>query len=162
MEREREEIASSAAQNIAAAACTVVTKSSFLLVPHEMFHGIFLAQAVFYTKLRSSNQLVAQLGRSALNNCQMVLHAICECWDPGPWIMQLFEGLSSRCLERRANSGDQSSHAGVAVDPPGFSGVMGSTPEAGVFDSLLRDDLWKSNPMLSSLFDMPPDLFLPG
>ncbi|CAG7935925.1 unnamed protein product [Penicillium olsonii] len=160
MEREREEITNSAAQTISAAACSIVTKSSFLSVPHEMFHGIFLAQAVFYTKLKSSNQLMAQLGRSALNNCQMVLHTVSDCWDPGPWIMQLFEGLSARRLDRESGSQEQSSHATMTVETPWLNGVMGSTPEAGVFNGLLRDDAWKNNPMLSSLFENPPDILL--
>ncbi|KAK9427165.1 fungal-specific transcription factor domain-containing protein [Lipomyces doorenjongii] len=102
------EITNSAAQNISTAACTIVMKSSFLVMPHELFHGIFLAQAVFYTKIKSCNELVAQLSRSALTNCQMVLHVISECWDPSPWIMQLFDSLSAKRLEKQSYNSGQS------------------------------------------------------
>lgn len=154
-------ITSSAAQHISTMACTAVTKSSILVMPHELFHGIFLAQAVFYTNMKSPNQLLASLGRSALTNCQMALHASCECWDPSPWIMQLFDNLSSRRLEKQSSGGEQNSYPIGPMDISGFTGGMGSTPDAGVFNGLLGGDPWQSNPMLSSLFDLPPEMLLP-
>ncbi|KAJ5612716.1 hypothetical protein N7510_005910 [Penicillium lagena] len=150
-----------AAQHISTVACTAVTKSSILVMPHELFHGIFLAQAVFYTNMKSSNQLLARLGRSALTNCQMALHASCECWDPSPWIMQLFDNLSTRRLEEQSSGGEQNSYPLGPIDISGFTGGMGSTPDAGVFNGLLGGDPWQSNPMLSSLFDLPPEMLLP-
>lgn len=144
-----EDITDAAAQNISSVACTMVTRSLTLLMPHEFFHGIFLAQSTFYTKLRSPHQIVAQLGRSALNNCQMVLHASYDCWDPSPWIMQLFSGLSARLSESTGKS--------YSTTVP----TTHSTPEAGIFNGLLGFEPWQSNPMLSSLFDMPLDLLLP-
>ncbi|OJJ08790.1 hypothetical protein ASPVEDRAFT_417849 [Aspergillus versicolor CBS 583.65] len=142
-----EDITDTAAQKISSVACTMVTRSLTLLMPHEFFHAIFPAQATFYTKLRSPQKLVTQLGRSALNNCQMVLHSSYDCWDPSPWIMQLFNGLSSRLAE---GTGSYSTTAPID-----------STPEAGIFNALLGDEPWQSNPMLSSLFEMLLDLFLP-
>ncbi|KAL4897969.1 fungal-specific transcription factor domain-containing protein [Aspergillus ambiguus] len=155
------EITASAAQNIANIACTVVTKSSVLLVPHELFHGIFMAQAVFYTKLKSTNKLLASLGRSALTNCQMVLHESCECWDPSPWIMQLFDTLSTRLSDRQMPTGDPNYQAAGASEQDGLNTMISSNSEAGVFNGLLGYDPWQSNPMLSSLFDFPTEMLLP-
>ncbi|KAF9887913.1 hypothetical protein FE257_009435 [Aspergillus nanangensis] len=159
------EITRSAAQHIAKVACTAVTKSSVLLVPHELFHGIFMAQAVFYTKLKSTNSLLAELGRSALTNCQMVLHESCECWDPSPWIMQLFDSLSTRLSEKQPVAGEHSSNPPCpAIGNPdqqaGLNLPISSNPEAGVFNGLLGYDPWQSNPMLSSLFDLPTEMFM--
>ncbi|KAK1146043.1 hypothetical protein N8T08_003691 [Aspergillus melleus] len=156
-----EEIMAIAAQNISTVACAVVTKSIILGMPHEFFHSIFLAQAVFYTKLKSPNKLLAQLGRAALTNCQMVLHESCECWDPSPWIMQLFDNLSSRRLEKQAANAEQRSQPSGPAEALGLNGGIGSTPGAGVFNGLLGYDPWQSNPMLSSLFELPPELLLP-
>ncbi|KAL2864265.1 Zn(II)2Cys6 transcription factor [Aspergillus lucknowensis] len=160
-----EDITDAAAQQISAVACTMVTRSVSLLMPHEFFHGIFLAQAVFYTKLRSSHKLVAQLGRSALTNCQMVLHEARECWDPSPWIMQLFNGLCSRVAEGRLRGQDSIGNSFYQTTTAGeMNGIMStanSTPEAGVFNGLLGYEPWQSNPMLSSLFDMPLEMLLP-
>lgn len=162
-EHEREEIVDLAAHNISTVMCTLVTKSSLLLVPHEIFHGMFLAQAAFYTRTKSPNKLVARLGQSGLNSCQMVLQAVKEFWDPGPFIMQLFDNLSARCSEKQLSSENESSSSGVMgnVEASGSNGVIGSANEAGVFNALLGDDRWQSNGMLSSLFDLPPELFLP-
>ncbi|PLB44822.1 hypothetical protein P170DRAFT_415585 [Aspergillus steynii IBT 23096] len=160
-DHDKEETMATAAEHISTVACTAVTKSNILTMPHELFHGIFLAQAVFYTKLKSPNKLLAQLGRSALTNCQMVLHATCECWDPSPWIMQLFDSLSSRRLERQPLNAAPGNHPEGTAEILGLSGPSGPTPEAGVFNGLLGYDPWQSNPMLSSLFDLPPELLLP-
>lgn len=162
-EREIEEIVDSAAHHIPTVVCTLVTKSALLTVPHELYHGIFLAQAAFYERMRSPNKLVARLGRSALTSCQMVLQTISEFWDCGTFILQLFENLSSRCLEQRswtAESG-QDSRAVGAAEASGVGGAFNSANNAGVFNALLGDDRWQGNPMLESLFDLPPELFLP-
>ncbi|KAL4939429.1 hypothetical protein BDV06DRAFT_231057 [Aspergillus oleicola] len=154
-----EETTDAVAQQISDVACAMVTRSLTLLVPHEFFHGIFLAQATFYMKLRSPQRLVAQLGRSALNNCQMVLHESLDFWGPSPWIMQLFDGLSSRLAEgpqRRAQEATESEHPEVDIN--GMALTTNYTPEAGVFNGLLGYEPWQSNPMLSSLFDMPFDM----
>lgn len=163
-EQEIEEIVDSAAHHIPTVACTLITKSALLSVPHELYHGIFLAQAAFYERMRSPNKLAARLGRSALNSCQMVLQTISEFWDSGTFIMQLFENLSSRCLEQQswtADAGQDSGTLGSAEETSGVGPSMNSVAEAGVFNALLGDDRWQGNPMLESLFDLPPELFLP-
>lgn len=160
-EHEREEIADAAAQNITTVVCAIVTRSSVLLMPHELFHGLFLAQGVSYAKVKSPDNLVARLGRSALNNCQMALQAISECWDPAPWIMQLFDSLSARCSVPPSMQVGPSSHVAGTGDASALNGVLDSTPDAGVFSSLLGGDPWQWNPMLSSLFDMPPETIFP-
>ncbi|KAL4966545.1 Zn(II)2Cys6 transcription factor [Aspergillus stella-maris] len=152
-----EEITDAAAQQISDVACIMVTRSLTLLVPHEFFHRIFLAQATFYMKLRSPQRLVAQLGRSALNNCQMVLHESLDCWDPSLWIMQLFDGLSNRLTDSRQRTACKDPE----IDINGMDQTTDSTPEAGVFSNLLGYEPWQSNPMLSTLSDMPFDMLLP-
>ena len=162
-EHEVEEIVDSAAHHIPTVVCTLVTKSALLTVPHELYHGIFLAQAAFYERMRSTNKLVARLGRSALNSCQMVLQTISEFWDSGTFMMQLFENLSSRCLEQPSWTAESGQHSRV-VGTSEASGVGGATPstnDAGLFNALLGDDRWQGNPMLESLFDLPSELFLP-
>ncbi|KAL4789430.1 fungal-specific transcription factor domain-containing protein [Aspergillus venezuelensis] len=157
-----EDITDAAAQQISDVACIMVTRSLTLLVPHEFFHSIFLAQATFYMKLRSPQRLVAQLGRSALNNCQMVIHESLDCWDPSRWIMQLFEGLSNRLTDsRQTRTHDATAGEDPEIDINGRIPTSDSTPEAGVFNSLLGYEPWQSNPMLSTLFDMPFDMLLP-
>ncbi|OGM41050.1 hypothetical protein ABOM_010235 [Aspergillus bombycis] len=163
-EYEQGNITTSAAYDIAAVASTVVTKSSVLRMPHELFHGIFLAQAVFYTQLRSSNKLLSQLGRSELVKCQMVLRDSCESWDPSPWIMQLFDNLSTRLFEKVPAPNEQEGNPYTIPsrsDPPGISSMITSDPDAGVFNGLFGYDPWQNGPMLSSLFNLPPDILLP-
>ncbi|KAE8163266.1 fungal-specific transcription factor domain-containing protein [Aspergillus tamarii] len=162
-EQEIEEIVDCAAHHIPTVVCALATKSALLTVPHELYHGIFLAQAAFYERMRSPNKLVARLGRSALNSCQVVLQAISQFWDCGTFIMQLFENLSSRALEQPSWTTDnrqESCGSGIA-EASGVSGTMNSANEAGVFNALLGEDRWQGNPMLESLFDLPPELFLP-
>lgn len=170
--REIAEIVDAAAHHIPTVVCALVTKSALLTVPHELYHGIFLAQAAFYERMQSPDKVVARLGRSAFNSCQVALQAVSECWDCGTFIMQLFDNLSSRCLEQQQqqqqqpsaaeNDGQESRTVGVA-DAPGVDGeiVSANANDAGVFNALLGDDRWQGNPMLENLFDLPPELFLP-
>lgn len=164
-EREVDEIIDTAAHHITTVVCMLVTKEALLSVPHELYHGIFLAQAAFYERMRSSDKLVARLGRTAHNSCQMVLKTVSEFWDCGTFILQLFENLSSRCLEQPAwtESGPESRAVGAAeAADVGGSGVIPSSNGAGVFNtSSLLDDVWQGNSMLESLFDLPPELLLP-
>lgn len=161
-EQEIEEIVDCAAHHIPTVVCTLATKSALLTVPHELFHGIFLAQAALYERIRSPNKLVGRLGRSALNNCQMVLQAISEFWDPGPFILQLFDNLSSHCSERQSLTTDSRQDSCVlgTAETPGLNSAINFENEAGAFNALLGDDRWQGNPVLSSLFDLPPELFL--
>lgn len=55
-----DDISQTAAQRISTMACKIVTKSDVLLMPHELFHGIFLAEVVFYTQMKSAQAMVAQ------------------------------------------------------------------------------------------------------
>ncbi|PYH75698.1 hypothetical protein BO82DRAFT_298061 [Aspergillus uvarum CBS 121591] len=163
-EREVDEIIDTAAHHISTVVCMLVTRSAVLSVPHELYHGIFLAQAAFYERMRSSNKLVARLGRSAHNSCQMVLKAISEFWDCGTFIMRLFDNLSSRCLEQqsRTTESGQESRAVGAAEASDVGGTVNAANEAGIFNfnGSLGDDCWQWNPMLESLFDLPPELFL--
>lgn len=158
------EIVDGAAHHIPTVLCALVTKAALLTVPHEVYHGIFLAQAAFYERMRSPDKTVARLGRSALNSCQVALQAISEFWDCGTWIMQLFENLSSRCLEQQQQqqpwTDEDDGHAVGITEGAGEGGIV-SANEAGVFNALLGDDRWQGNPILENLFDLPPELFLP-
>lgn len=78
-------------------------------------------------------------------------------------MMQLFENLSSRCLEQpswTAESGQHNRAVGASEDS-GVGGATPSTNDAGLFNAFLGDDRWQGNPMLESLFDLPSELFLP-
>ncbi|KIW87278.1 uncharacterized protein Z519_12181 [Cladophialophora bantiana CBS 173.52] len=89
-------IAESAAQMISSTALSLMTNSIVGLMPHEVFPGFFIAGIVFYRQFRQSQQSVyAQLGRAALDNCQMVMNEARERWDPALWAMKIFDFLLS-------------------------------------------------------------------
>ncbi|KAL4904196.1 hypothetical protein BDW74DRAFT_185821 [Aspergillus multicolor] len=161
------EIVDIAAHHISTVVCGLATKSALLNVPHELYHGVFLAQAAFYERTRSPDKLIARLGRTALNSCQVVLQSVSEFWDCGAFIVQLFENLSSRALEqpslnvesfRRENGGLSTAEASAGVSSTMNSNFVN---DVGIFNALLGDDRWQGNPMLENLFDLPPELFLP-
>ena len=144
-----------AAQQISAVACSTVTKSRALLMPHETFQGLFLAQVVFYTQMKSSNPTAAQLGRTALDGCQMVLHDVREAYDPAPWVMNLFNNLIRNLKEDAPNN-----ERDLLADPfrvecwsgdGAMTGIDGEGYDGGEYDS------WQANPMMSSLFDTSYD-----
>ena len=150
-----DDISQTAAQRISTMACKIVTKSDVLLMPHELFHGIFLAEVVFYTQMKSAETMVREFSRAALNNCQMVLHESRESWDPSPWVMQLFDNLLRGAPD--AENADMESPTGMAEY------AMGATPGfLGAEEANFGYDPWQTHPMLSNLFEMPFDPALMG
>ncbi|KIY00796.1 uncharacterized protein Z520_03462 [Fonsecaea multimorphosa CBS 102226] len=99
-------ITESAAQRISSLTCTFTRRNECLVMPHEVFQGLFLAQAVFYTQMKSPLPLVSQLGFQALNSCQMVWHDIYESWDAAPWISKLFDNLIGSRNQDESNEVD--------------------------------------------------------
>lgn len=141
-----------AAQRIAAAACTVVTRADMLTAPHELLHGIFTAAVVFYIHRASRNPLAAQLGASGLTNCQMVLHESWDFWDSSSWIAQLFDKVP--CSPSAAERGP------AAEEVQGLQGVGEYLDNPGAVQGgdLLDQgyDMWHVHPVLGSLFDVNP------
>jgi hypothetical protein len=141
-----------AAQRISTLACTLTRKNESLVMPHEVFQGLFLAQAVFYTQMKSTNPLLSQLGYQALSSCQMVWHDVYEAWDAAPWISKLIDNLiESRSQdpptsEMNAINNDSSTHAdnplANTVDLDGANGYMNwqNHPTLNFFDIPSTDD----------------------
>lgn len=148
-----EDMTRGAAQHIASMACAVVTKSDALLVPHELFHGIFLAAVVFYTQTKNPQPIVSQLGTAGLTNCVMALHESREFWDPSPWITQLFDKLMGT-VSRQGSPGLEedillASMQSFADGDPGLS--LRSDP---MFPT--GYDIWHGHPVLGNLFEGSP------
>ncbi|KAJ5345708.1 hypothetical protein N7452_003712 [Penicillium brevicompactum] len=141
------------AQEVALVACSVVTRSAILFAPHELFHGVFMAAAVFYKQTKSANKMVAQLGVSGLTNCKLVFQASRETWDPSPWFMQLLDkGIFT----------SHSSSAGKHRPPNGTTENLQDATGVGSVDTSMNaflafgNDMWQDSSLLGSLFDMPP------
>ncbi|KAF3797966.1 Fusaric acid cluster transcription factor FUB12 [Colletotrichum gloeosporioides] len=103
-----EQVASFAAQQIAAIACGVVTRDEILSAPHELLHGIFTAAVVFYKLSKSTQPMEGQLGMAGLTNCQMVLHETYESWDSSPWVQRILTEIST--LQSNVSLHQMSSH----------------------------------------------------
>ena len=149
-----EQVSQLAAQRISTLASSLVVKNQPLLVPHEVFQGIFVAGVAAYAQMRSPQPIIAQLGRSILTNGQMVLHNVCDAWDPSPWVMNLFERLSNRPAKTQAPATGDANMSITGID----SGIdlidltFGNGLDYGIGSP------WSSNPMLSTLFDFPTDV----
>lgn len=150
-------ISHSAAQKIAAMACTVVTKSDVLIMPHELFHGIFLAAMVFYTRTKHPQPIIAQLGHAGLTNCQMALHESRDCWDPSPWILHLLDNLGPA----PADAAQGGSNEDFMIN-----GIQASLDFTGLGDGGFSPgsyDIWQNHPVLCNLFEAPADApIIPG
>lgn len=97
------EIAESAAQTISSTALTLMTKSMVHSMPQEVFPAFFVAGIVFFRLIRRSSPLIAQLGQAALDNCQIILNEVRDCWDPAFWGLRIFEFLQAG-LKRTATT----------------------------------------------------------
>ena len=122
----------SAAQRISELASRMVTRSYALLMPHEAFQGLFIAEVIFYTQMKSTQPIVAQLGRMSLGSCQMVLHDAKEAWDPAPWVMKLFDNLIANLKEELPTQ-----ERDLLADP--FGGVLGGDMQNMTFDPTFFD-----------------------
>jgi hypothetical protein len=141
-----------AAQRISELTSTIITKSNPLLMPHETFQAIFLAQVVFYTQCKSSQPLMAQLGRTALSSCQMAWHELKDAWDPAPWVQKLFDNLIANLDQDTPmeNEADLTMNSINSVMDYSNTSVF-SMEGIGYYDS------WSTHPMLSTFFDVSQD-----
>ncbi|KAH6884461.1 fungal-specific transcription factor domain-containing protein [Thelonectria olida] len=159
----------SAAQRILSLACGIVRRSATLNLPHEAYPGLFLAEVVFYTQMKSSSPSRAQLGQSSMMMCQMAWHNISDAWDSAPWVMRLFDNLISnmqndvqgpslddggQCADPNPNTTE--THAGVSRMPGlAMAGGMPDelVPDMPELDTGFIQDSWHTHPMLSSFLE---------
>jgi hypothetical protein len=126
-ERASCQAARSAANMISSTALTLMTKCIVSRMPHEIFPGFSIAGIVFYRQIQQKEALLAQFGRSALDNCQMVINEARDHWDAAPWMMRIFDFLfSSAQKTEMLESGGQNTNAHTPapmacnqVDAPG-------------------------------------------
>jgi len=148
------EVLETAAHSILSIASSLVTKSRVLTMSHETFHGLFMAEVVFYAQVKSPQPMIARSGRLALNNCQMILHEAIEAWDAAKWVMQLFENLINNL---KAN--ECVSESTTAMDP--YESSLPPIPDLADDMFMNTDEMafpsgnyaFQSNPMLSSFLD---------
>lgn len=93
----------SAAQAIASSALSLMVNHSVSSMSPEIFTGFFIAGIVFYRQTQEKDSHLAQLQRSALDNCQMILNEARENCDAAQWMMRVFDFLLSGASESREN-----------------------------------------------------------
>ena len=145
------ETSHAAAQRILQLTSVIARKEGLLRLPHEAFHGLFMAEAVCFTQTRHPNQLVSQLGHASLSNCQLLFHSIREAFDASPWVIQLFDTLSSSEMTRKRTE-NPATESDAAIEA-----LLGSFGHSRSLETQVpqEHDLWMNNPMLSTIFDMP-------
>ncbi|KAE8423565.1 fungal-specific transcription factor domain-containing protein [Aspergillus pseudocaelatus] len=75
---------------------SLVPQGQLASMPHEVFTGLFIAEAVTYTRTRSADTVVAKLGLAQLKSCQLLFYEVRDFWDPARWITQLFQDLLAK------------------------------------------------------------------
>jgi len=121
---------------------TLMTNSCVNLMPHEIFQGYFIAGIVLYRQIRQQQTLLAQLRRSALDNCQMILNDARESCDAAQWMMCIFDFLLSSTPE-------------LAEPEPTSSSAINSYAASSTRNKTVDDQLYHNE---SSLYSMDWDL----
>ncbi|KAK6423263.1 hypothetical protein LTR95_016560 [Oleoguttula sp. CCFEE 5521] len=151
-----------AAQRVSTQASAIIMKNQSFMVPHETYQPVFVAGVVSYMSMRSSQTTQARLGRSVVDNCRMVLHSVRDAWDAAPWIITLFDGLTTSVNASRAQERGEAHTMDMGRTPADLSAFMGDLDESTMGFGMPAS--WQSNPMFSALFDVsqPMDGFEPG
>lgn len=166
----------SAAQTISSSALTLMVHSSVSSLAHEVFPGFFIAGVVFYRQSQQHQQThLAQLQRSALDNCQMILNDAREGCDAAQWMMRVFEFLLSDTSSPRkhapmfpgsdAASAAKQLQGGANVNRDSTRHIRGFTPDARDLSMLSMDfELPFQNgfDILDNDFFFLPDLYVPA
>ncbi|KIW79772.1 hypothetical protein Z517_06386 [Fonsecaea pedrosoi CBS 271.37] len=140
-----------AARNVTCLVYTIYAKSNPLCIPHETFQGVFLAEAVMFTQMKTSDPMTAQHGRAALSACQMLWHTVLETWDASPWILRLFDHL----VGRLGLPSDRQNDAGWA--PTMTAAATGESSADALHPDEFVDDFGDALPTLSTFLDMTQD-----
>ena len=109
-------VAETAARMISSTAFGLMMHSMVGKMPHEVFPGFFVAGIVFYRQLQQPQNLLASLGRSALDNCQLVMNEAKERWDASQWVLRIFEFLLLETQQAEANESEQ--EAAIILSEP--------------------------------------------
>ncbi|KAL3462051.1 fungal-specific transcription factor domain-containing protein [Aspergillus heterothallicus] len=138
------------AQKILATASLISRKSAQLLMPHEAYPALFLAQVAFYIQMKSPQKAITMLGRSAIAHCQTIWCNIADAWDSASWVMQMFDNLLASSRDPDLSGGHAPSSTAPQPNLDQWDGQISFT-----------DDLWGNYPVLSNLFDMSGDHVVP-
>lgn len=167
------EIVSSAAQTISSSALSLMVNSSVSSMPHEVFTGFFLAGVVFYRQTQHQRASLAQLQRSALDNCQMILNEARENCDAAQWMMRVFDFLLSGTSESKGHEIPASGSENTSGFAPTSNGgnrhdsttLLDFHPEAIDFSMPSMDwdySLQGDSQSLANDFFFLPDLYAPA
>jgi len=121
-------IAETAARMISSSAFSLMMHSMVGKMPHEVFPGFFVAGIVFYRQLQQPQDLLASLGRSALDNCQLVMNEAKERWDASQWVLRIFEFLLLETQQAETNGLEQD--ASIILPQTDLLGTNASTSQS--------------------------------
>ncbi|KAL4905053.1 hypothetical protein BDW74DRAFT_18610 [Aspergillus multicolor] len=99
-------------------AIKLMTRTSLLGVPHEVFPGFFVAGIILYQQAQqaqnhSGSPTLARMLRASFDNCQMLLAQSQNTWDPGVWALKVLEFLSANAT---TNPGGNAGDTGIVLD----------------------------------------------
>ncbi|KAJ9503538.1 hypothetical protein H2202_000677 [Exophiala xenobiotica] len=148
------EIAESAAQTIASTSLSLMTRSMVHSLPQEVFPAFFVAGIVFFRLIRRSQPLIAQLGQAALDNCQIILHEVRDCWEPAFWGMRIFEFLLAG-LNNNASSDAATAEGQDIITSLGKGAELGTEQlienSASTHDSFALHNTFEMGPAIHNL-----------
>jgi hypothetical protein len=154
MDAPTSEIAESAAQTIASTSLSLMTRSMVHSLPQEVFPAFFVAGIVFFRLIRRSQPLIAQLGQAALDNCQIILHEVRDCWEPAFWGMRIFEFLLAG-LNNNASSDTATAEGQDIITSLGKGAELGTEQlienSASTHDSFALHNTFEMGPAIHNL-----------